>query len=84
MRICIQIKTARRKVASTKQFIKVKIHSPGGRVFVFLRFYLFMRHTERDAETQAEGEADPMGGPMWDSILGLQDHALGGRQALNH
>jgi len=26
-----QIKTARRKVASTKQFIKGKVHSPGGR-----------------------------------------------------
>ena len=28
-------------------------------IFYFLRFYLFMheRHTEREAETQAEGEA---------------------------
>ena len=24
------------------------------------------------------------GSPMWDSILGLQDHAPGQRQALNH
>ena len=28
----------------------------------FLRFYLFTRDTEREAETQAEGEADPMQG----------------------
>ena len=49
--------------------------------------YLFMRDTEiererqreREAETQAGGEA----GSMQDSILGLQDHALGQRQALN-
>ena len=33
-----------------------------------------MRVTEREAETQAEGEA---GSPMWDSILGPQDHVLG-------
>ena len=29
-----------------------------------------MRHTEREAETQAEGDAAPHRGPMWDSILG--------------
>ena len=49
------------------------------------RFYLFIheRHTQREreigAETQAEGEA----GSMQDSIPGLQDHSLGGRQVLN-
>ena len=42
--------------------------------------YLFTRDTqrererEREAETQAEGET---GSPMWDLILGLQDHTLG-------
>ena len=40
-----------------------------------------MRDPQREAEMQAEGEA---GSPMWDSIPGPQDHALGGRQALNH
>lgn len=48
--------------------------------FFFLRFYLFIheRHREkREAETQAEGEAGSTGSPMWDSIPGLQDHALG-------
>ena len=30
--------------------------------FVFLRFYLFMRDREREAETQAEGEAGSMEG----------------------
>ena len=43
-----------------------------------------MRDPEREAETQAEGEAGPRGSPMRDSILGLQDHALGRRQTPNH
>ena len=39
---------------------------------------------EREAETQAEGEAGSItGSPMWDSIPGLQDRALGQRQAPN-
>ena len=44
--------------------------------FSFFNFYLFMIVTqrEREAETQAEGEA---GNPMWDSIPGLQDHTPG-------
>ena len=42
------------------------------------------REREREAETQAEGEAAPCtGSPMWDSIPGLQDRALGQRQAPN-
>ena len=50
--------------------------------------YLFMRDTQREAETQAEGEAGPMQGARCgtqsqDSIWRLQDHALGRRQALN-
>ena len=40
--------------------------------------YLFMRDTEREAETQAEGS------PMQDSIPGPQDHDLSKRQMLNH
>ena len=40
-----------------------------------------MKDREKEAETQADGEA---GGLMWDSIPGLQDHALSWRQALNH
>ena len=32
--------------------------------------YLFMRDTQREAETQAEGEVGPAGSPMRDSILG--------------
>ena len=40
--------------------------------------------TEREAETQAEGEAGSMHrDPTWDSILGLPDHALGQRQEPN-
>ena len=55
-------------------------------IFFYYVIYLFMRHTEREreAETQAEGEAGSMqAGSMQDSISGLQDHALGPRQALN-
>ena len=39
-----------------------------------------MRDTEKEAETQAEGEADS----MQDSIPGLQDHAPSKRQTSNH
>ena len=65
--------------------------------FLFLRFYLFMRDTQREAETRAEGEAGSMQGP--DAGLhpgtprdaepdaGLhprtQDHDLSQRQTLN-
>ena len=34
--------------------------------------------TEREAEAQGRGRSRlHAGSPMWDSILGLQDHALG-------
>ena len=62
----------------------------------FKKIYLFMidierereREREREAETQEEGEAGSMQGARqgtrsWVSIPGLQDHALGRRQALN-
>ena len=54
----------------------------------FKRFYLFIHkdtQREREAETQAEGEAGRLhaGSPMWDLIQGLQDHSLGQRQVLN-
>ena len=48
--------------------------------FIFFNFiYSFMREREREreAETQAEGSRLHAGSPTWDSILGLQDHALG-------
>ena len=45
---------------------------------------VIQREREREAETQAEGEAGSMhGSPTWDSIPGLQDRALGQRQAPN-
>ena len=54
--------------------------------FFIFYFYLFIIVTEREAETQAEGEAGSMHWEpdVWDSILGLQDRALGQRQAPNH
>ena len=44
-----------------------------------------MRDTlwEREAETQAEGEAGSPGSPMWDSIPGPQDHDPSWSQAPN-
>ena len=49
---------------------------------LFFKKILFInerhREREREAETQAEGEAGSIqGAPTWDSIPGLQDHALG-------
>ena len=59
----------------------------------FLNFYLFMivtqrerereRERERQRHRQSEKQAPCTGTPMWDSIPGLQDRALGQRQALN-
>ena len=43
--------------------------------------YLFMRDTQREAETQTEGETGFHAGSLtWDPILDLQDHTLGWRQ----
>ena len=41
------------------------------------------REREREAERQREKQAPCTGSPMWDSIPGLQDRALGQRQAPN-
>ena len=55
--------------------------------FFFFNFYLFMIVTERERERQRhrqrEKQAPCTGSLMWDSIPGLQDHALGQRQAPN-
>ena len=50
----------------------------------FFFFNLFMIVTERERERGAEREkqAPCTESPMWDSIPGLQDRALGQRQAL--
>ena len=50
--------------------------------FFFLRFYFFIhdRHTQRGRDRSRLHA----GSPTWDSIPGLQDHALGLRQAPNH
>ena len=50
----------------------------------FLRFYLFIHETQREAETQVEGKAGSLlGSPTRDSIPGTRDHALSQRQALH-
>ncbi|XP_048950465.1 BEN domain-containing protein 5 isoform X14 [Canis lupus dingo] len=42
------------------------------------------REKERQRHRQREKQAPCTGSPTWDSIPGLQDRALGQRQALNH
>ena len=51
----------------------------------FLKIYLFIYDRERSLPLYLGGERSRLhaGSPMWDSILGLQDHTLGQRQALN-
>ena len=57
----------------------------------FFKIYLFIYDRQRERERERERGRDTGGGrsrlhtgsPMGDSILGLQDHALGQRQALN-
>ena len=47
-----------------------------GKVDFFKDFiYLFMRDTEREADTGRGRSRLHAGRPMWDSILGPQDHA---------
>ena len=51
----------------------------------FLRFYLFIHETQRERQWHRQRENRlPAGSPVWDSILGPQDHALSWRQMLNH
>ena len=55
-------------------------------IYYFFKFlFIYYSHREREAETKAEGEkqAPCTGSPTWDSIPGLQDRALGQRQAPN-
>ena len=51
----------------------------------FLRFCLFIHeNTERESRDTGRGRSRLHGGsPMWNSILGLQNHALDWRQVLN-
>ena len=50
-------------------------------LYIFFRFYLFMRDTQR--QRQAEGEAGSMQGTWWGTRSQDQDHALSQRQMLN-
>ena len=51
--------------------------------FKFLFIYDSHRERERQRHRQREKQAPCSGSPMWDSIPGLQDRALGQRQAPN-
>ena len=44
--------------------------------FFFKIIYLFVRDKQREAETQAEGEAGSLWEPNWDLIPELWDHTL--------
>ena len=50
--------------------------------FFFLRFYVFIHEKQREAETQAEGEADAPRGARCGTRS--QDRDLSQRQTLNH
>ena len=57
-------------------------------MLIFFNFlFIYDSHTERERERQRhrqrEKQAPCTGSPTWDSIPGLQDRALGQRQALN-
>ena len=53
--------------------------------FFFKDFiYLFMRERERGGDTGRGRSRLHAGSPTWDSIPGLQDHALEPTAALNH
>ena len=59
----------------------------GPKAIFFLKKILFIYSCVRERERQSTGRGRSRlhaGSPMWDSIPGLQDHALGRRQALNH
>ena len=45
---------------------------------------MIVTQREGEAHRQREKQAPCTGSPTWDSIPGLQDHALGQRQAPNH
>ena len=55
--------------------------------FFFLILFIYDSHTQRERERQRhrqrEKQAPCTGSPTWDSIPGLQNRALGQRQALN-
>ena len=55
-------------------------------IYIFIYFYLFMidLEKERGRDTGRGRSRLYAGSPMQDSILGLQDRALGQRQARNH
>ena len=66
--------------------IFLKSESLSQPIFFFFKdfIYLFMRDTEREAETQAEGEAGSMQGTQCGTWPRDRDHDLNQRQMLNH
>ena len=57
----------------------LKVHGFFSLIFI----YLFMIERQRGRDTGRGRSRLHSGSPMWDSILGLQDHTLGQRQVLN-
>ncbi|CAD7671546.1 unnamed protein product [Nyctereutes procyonoides] len=52
-------------------------------IYKLLLLYIIQRERERQRHRQREKQAPCTGSPTWDSIPGLQDRALGQRQAPN-
>ena len=81
--LCYQLKTALKKqiVLNKKQIVLQKKEELIKFIFIFLRFYFFMRNTEREGvrgrDTGRGRSSLHAGTLMWDLIPGLQDHALG-------
>ena len=73
-------------VMAIERIIKLFSTSIKALNFFFLGFYLFIheRHTERSRDIGRGRSRLSMGSPMQDSIPGLWDHDLSGRQKLNH
>ena len=76
---------------SVKHLFKSLVHFQKPALSFFFNFYLFIydshrereREKERQRHRQREKQAPCTGSPTWDSIPGLQDRALGQRQAPN-
>ena len=65
-------------------FIMYLVHITSLLLLLLFKIYLFMGNTERQRQSIGRGRSRLHAGSlMWDSMLGLQDHARSQRQTLN-
>ena len=81
--LCLGLKTLRSECVSFRCLPHLISHLSRYLFFYFLFIYDSHRERERKRDRQREKQAPCTGSPMWDSIPGLQDRALGQRQAPN-